>query len=401
MPKVVLAYSGGLDTSVAVRWLKEERNLDVLTFSANLGQQIDLEAVAEKSLETGAKSAHVGDLRERFVDDYIWPTVRAGALYGEGYPLATALGRPLIVEELVSLAEENGAAFVAHGCTGKGNDQVRFETAVAGLAPHLKVIAPLREWHMKTRDDEIDYARRYNIPIEVTKEKPYSYDRNLWGLSVECGELEDPWNRPPEDAYEMTASPESAPDQAETIVLGFEEGIPVTLDGERLGGVELIEKLNETGGRHGVGRLDCVEDRVVGIKSREVYEAPGATIVHAGRSAIANLACSKEVLRVSENLSALYGQLIYEGLWFSDIRRALDEFYRKANEVVTGEVRMRLYKGSVVVEGRRSPESLYDLKLASYGEEDAFDHEASTGFVKIWSLPRMVEAIRARRSEGN
>ncbi len=400
MAKVVLAYSGGLDTSVAVRWLKEEKDLQVLTLSVNLGQSVDLEVVGEKAIETGAVSAHVSDLREKFVNEYLWPAVKAGALYGEGYPLATALGRPLIVEEPVKIAEDNGAEYIAHGCTGKGKDQVRFETASEGPAPHLKVIAPLREGDMKTRDAEIEYAKRFNIPIEVTKAKPYSYDRNLWGLSAECGILEDPWNGPPADAYEMTVDPLKAPKAPQVMVIGFEKGVPVSLDGEAMDGIPLIEKLNEVAGAHGVGRLDCLEDRVVGIKSREIYEAPAAVAIHTARNALAYLTLSKEVLEACAPLSAKYGRLIYNGQWFSDVRRCLDAFFDKANEYVTGEVRLRFYKGLVVPEGRRSDCALYDFGLASYGDEDSFDHDAAEGFVKIWSLPLAGEAKRAKKAGG-
>ena len=393
---VVLAYSGGLDTSVCIPWLKEEKGLDVVAFSADVGQGEDLGPLPEKARNSGAVDCRIVDLKERFVSEYVWPSLRAGALYGDGYLLATALSRPLIASELVRIAEETGAEFVAHGCSGKGNDQVRFEASVAALAPHLKVVVPLREWDLRTRDDEIDYAKERGIPVPVTKSSPYSYDRNLWGNSIECGVLEDPWEGPPEDAYLLTKSPAQAPDGPAELVIGFEAGLPVSLDGERMGGVDLIEKLNALGGEHGAGRLDVIEDRLVGIKSREVYEAPAATILHAAHRAVEAMCLPKDVREMERHLALRYGRLVYNGLWFGLLRESLDGFFERAGAEVAGEVRVRLFKGAVAVRGRRTDTGLYDRSLSTYDVGDAFDRSASEGFVKLWSLPLKVEGARGR-----
>ena len=398
MAKVVLAYSGGLDTSVCVRWLKQ-KGLTVLTYSANLGQCESLEPLGERALKSGATSAHMGDLRRRFVHEYVWPAVRAGAMYGDGYLLATALGRPLIAFELVRLAVENGAEYIAHGCTGKGNDQVRFEASVAALAPHVKIIAPLREWHLKTREEEMEFAREHRIEVPVTRESPYSYDCNLWGTSIECGKLEDPWEAPPEDAYVMTKGLADAPDEPAEVALRFEEGIPVALDGEELGGVELIARLNELGGEHGVGRIDVVEDRLVGIKSREIYEAPAATAIFTAHRATEAMTLSRDLRQLSAHLSAVYGRLVYYGLYFSEMREALDAYFSRTQKHVSGEMRVRFYKGMCTVSGRRSDRPLYDKSLATYDAGDLFDHSAAAGFIRLWSLPLKVEAARGRKVE--
>lgn len=397
MPKVVLAYSGGLDTSVCIHWLKNKKNLDVLAFSANLGQKEYLEPIGERALKAGAESAHVADLREKFVKEYIFPALKANAFYHGGYLLATALGRPLIASELVKVARETGCKFVAHGCTGKGNDQVRFDASIAALAPELKVIAPLREWELKSREEEIDYAKKYNIPIEIKKKSPYSLDRNLWGISIECGVLEDPWEEPPADAYLVTKSPEKAPDVPTYIEIDFEEGIPITVNGEKMDGVALIEKLNIIGGDNGVGRVDSVEDRLVGIKSREVYEAPAGTILFNAHRALEALTISRDLLQFKEIMSQKYGQIVYNGLWFSEFRKALDAFFDYTQKYVTGTVRIKLYKGNCIVVGRKSPCSLYDKKLATYTQEDVFDHKAAEGFIKIFSGPLATEAKRIQK----
>jgi argininosuccinate synthase len=311
--------------------------------------------------------------------------------------LATALGRPLIGAELVRVAREAKAAGIAHGCTGKGNDQVRIEAAVRALAPELEVIAPVREWEFKSRDEEIDYAAKRGIPVPVTKKSPYSYDRNLWGQSIECGVLEDPWESPPEDAYQMTRNPQTAPDKAVRVELEFEKGAPVRLDGKALRPVELVGKLNAVAGEHGVGRLDVVEDRLVGIKSREVYEAPAATVIFAAHKALVEMTVARDLIALAGPLSAEYGRLVYYGLWFSHQREALDAFFTAMNRVVSGKVRVRLHKGSAVVEGRRSAESLYSEKLATYTAADVFDHSAAQGFIKLWCLPLAAEAARAQK----
>ena len=394
MSKVVLAYSGGLDTSVAIHWLKEKMGLSVITFSANLGQGKELEVLGERALAIGAEAAFVSDLREEFVRDFVFPALKANAQYHGGYLLATALGRPLIAKELVRVARENGCTHVAHGCTGKGNDQVRFEVSIAALAPELKVIAPLREWEMKSREEEIEYAREYNIPVPVTIESPYSLDRNLWGMSIECGPLEDPWTEPPESAFQITKSPLSAPDKPSALTIDFEKGLPVRLDGKSLPPVELIASLDEIAANHGVGRIDSVEDRLVGIKSREVYKAPAATVLHLAHRAIESLTISRDLLQFKEVLSQKYSQLVYDGLWFSETRRSLDAFFDFANRWVTGSVRVRLFKGSVIVIGRKSPYSLYKKELATYTVEDAFDHKAASGFISIFKSPLQREAAR-------
>jgi len=398
MAKVVLAYSGGLDTSICIPWLKEHKDVEVIAFSADVGQGEDLTPLPEKAKKSGAIDIRIVDLRERFVNEYVWPALRAGALYGEGYLLATALSRPLIAAELVRIAEETGAEYVAHGCTGKGNDQVRIEAGVTALAPQLKVLAPLREWDLLTRDQEIEYAAERGIPVPVTKSSPYSYDRNLWGVAIECGVLEDPWERPPEDAYLMTKSPADAPDEAVEVEIAFEKGIPVSLDGEALGGVDLIERLNALGGEHGVGRLDVIEDRLVGIKSREVYEAPAGAILDTAHKAVESLCLPKTVLEMQRVLALRYGRLAYNGLWFCLLREALDGFFERTQAEVTGSARVRLFKGTVTPTGRKSDRTLYDKGLSTYDVGDSFDREASEGFVKLWSLPLGVEGARGRRS---
>jgi argininosuccinate synthase len=397
MPKVVLAYSGGLDTSVCIPWLKEEKGLDVVAFSADVGQGEDLGPVREKALKTGAVSAHVVDLKERFVDEFVFPALRAGAVYGDGYHLATALSRPLIAAELVRIAEEEGAEFVAHGCTGKGNDQVRFEAGVAALAPHLKVIAPLREWDLLTREAEIEFAERHGIPVPVTKASPYSYDCNLWGVSIECGVLEDPWRGPPEDAYLLTRPVDKTPDAPAEVEIEFSEGVPVMLGEMRPGGVQLISELNELGAVHGVGRLDVIEDRLVGIKSREIYEAPAATILHAAHRAIEAMCLPKDVLTMQRRLALRYGELVYNGKWFSLLRESFDGFFERTQREVTGVARLRLHRGTVTVTGRRAEHGMYDKGMATYDVGDTFDRTASEGFVKLWSLPLKVEGARKRK----
>ena len=397
MAKIVLAYSGGLDTSIAIHWLKAVKGFEVIAFTANLGQPGDLNAVAERALKTGAESAPVEDLREEFVRDYVFPALQANAAYENGYLLNTALGRPLIARELVRIAAENGCEYVAHGCTAKGNDQIRFEAAVAALAPELKIIAPVREWEFKTREEEVDYARKHNIEVPVTRESPYSIDRNLWGISIECGELEDPWKAPPRDAYLITRDPQDAPNEPTEVEIEFETGLPVALDGKPLGGVALIEALNAVGGENAVGRLDIIENRVIGIKSREIYEAPAATILIAAHRALEELCLSREVVRQKARISEVYSDLIYSGRWFTDLRDALDGFINPTQKYVTGAVRVQLYKGRCVVISRRSPCSLYDKSLATYGKGDTFEHEAAQGFLDIFNLDIKAQGLRRKR----
>ncbi len=394
--KVVLAYSGGLDTSVILRWLIEKYGCEVVAFSADVGQQEDLEEVRQKALATGASKVHILDLKEEFITEYCFRALKAQALYEGKYPLGTALNRPIIAKYLVEIAEKEGADAVVHGATGKGNDQVRFEVGVMALNPDLKILAPVRDWEFKSREEELEYAKKHNIPVEVTKEKPYSIDRNLWSISIECGVLEDPWQEPPEDAFMITSSPKDAPDDPEYITVGFEKGVPVSLNGERLDPVTLVTRLNEIGGRHGVGRVDMVEDRLVGIKSREVYEAPGATILYVAHRELEHMCLDRETFRLKEYLAIKYADLVYYGLWFSPVREGLDAFMDKVNETLTGEVRVKLYKGQAIPVGRKSDYAIYDYALATYEAADAFEHKAGEGFCKIWGLPYAVLAKKKR-----
>jgi len=398
-PKVILAYSGGLDTSVLVRWLIEERGYDVVALCADLGQPGDMAAIKQKALDTGAVASEMIDAREMFAVDFVVPALWANALYGGSYPLATALARPLIAKLQVEAAHRHGAGAVAHGCTGKGNDQVRFEVATAALDPTLEIIAPMREWKM-TREEEIEYARERGIPVPVTVASPYSVDENLWGRSCECGVLEDPWVEPPGDAYEWTTSPVDAPGPA-FIEIEFEGGVPVAIDGARSGLVELIAHLNDQGGAHGVGRIDVIEDRLVGIKSREIYEAPAALILITAHRDLENLTLTREVLSGKRPLEQRVAEMTYEGLWFSPLNHAIEEFNRSVQERVNGTVRVRLYKGRADVVGRKSPNSLYDLGLATYDTADVFDHAAAKGFIDLWGLPlkTWAKSERAREEE--
>jgi argininosuccinate synthase len=393
MNKVVLAYSGGLDTSVAVAWLKEQYGVDVVTLTVDVGGGSLREGVERRAMSAGAAKAYVVDARETFLSQYVWRSLQANALYQGVYPLATALARPLIAQLLVEVAQREGADAVAHGCTGKGNDQVRFDVAVHALDPGLEVVAPMRVGMGLSRDQEIDYAQERGIEIPITKASPYSIDVNIWGRSCETGVLEDPWVTPPPDAYEWTVSPGDAPVPVE-IVLGFEGGIPVSIDGERLGSVDLVQRLHELGGAHGVGRIDHVEDRLVGIKSREIYEAPAAVILHTAHHALEGLVLSKEQLRFNRLVADELAQIIYDGLWFSALSRDLRTYAMSSQRVVSGDVRIRLDHGQAVITGRRSPLSLYDKDLATYDAGDAFDHAAAVGFIEIFGLPLRVEAAR-------
>jgi argininosuccinate synthase len=384
---IVLAYSGGLDTSVAVAWLRETYGFEVVTCTGNLGSVKDLPGIQKKAIQSGAKKAIVHDARETFVRFFLWPALQAGALYEGRYPLATALGRPLLAKLLVDAAREEGAHYVAHGSTGKGNDQVRFDLAVGALAPEMTVIAPLRSGMNMTREDEIDYAKARGIPVPVTKKSPYSVDENLWGRSIEAGVLEDPWGAPPRDVFQWTVDPDEAPAKPLEIVIGFREGIPVTLNGAEMDGVKLIERLNTLGGKHGVGRIDQIENRLVGIKSREIYEAPAAVILHRAHRALEDMVLSKESLRSKARMADEYADLIYNGLWFSAHHQDLAAFVRSTQRFVTGDIRVRLHRGTATVVGRRSEHSLYSTSLATYGKGDAFDQKAAEGFIGIFGLP--------------
>jgi argininosuccinate synthase len=393
MKKVVLAYSGGLDTSVAVAWLKEQFDAEVVTLTVDLGGGSLREGVERRAMSAGASRAYVIDARERFITDYVWPHLQANALYQGAYPLATALARPLIAQLLVEVARRESADAVAHGCTGKGNDQVRFDVATHALDPGLEVVAPMRVGMGLTRDQEIDFANERGIEIPVTKQSPYSIDVNLWGRSCETGVLEDPWVTPPPDAYDWTVEPSAAPAPVETTI-DFEGGVPVAIDAQRLDPVELVQRLHDLGGEHGVGRIDHVEDRLVGIKSREIYEAPAATILHAAHRALEGLTLTRDTLRFNRLVADELSRLIYDGLWFSALSRDLRGYVASSQRVVSGEVRVRLDHGSAIVTGRKSPLSLYDKSLATYDEGDAFDHASAVGFIEIFGLPLRVEAAR-------
>jgi argininosuccinate synthase len=385
--RVVVAYSGGLDTSVMVRWLIERWNAEVITVTGDLGQKKELNGVEEKALKTGAIKAYIIDARKEFVEGYVFPALKASALYEGVYPMATSLGRPLLAKLLVDTARKENATLVAHGATGKGNDQVRFEVSVAALAPELNAIAPLREWEFKSREEEIAYAKQHNIPVTATVANPYSIDENLWGTSIECGVLEDPAAEAPEDAYQLTVSPLDAPNKPEYVEIAFAEGVPVGLNGSAMDPVALIEKLNEIGGAHGVGRLDLIENRLVGIKSREVYETPAASILHFAHTELERLTLDRSVFHMKYRLAGEYATLVYDGLWFSPLRKAMAAFVDETQKPVTGDVKVKLLKGTVSISGRSSVHSLYNEKLATYTEEDTFDHNASSGFIKIFGLP--------------
>ncbi len=384
--KVVLAYSGGLDTSVAVRWLKE-KGFEVICYLANVGQGKDIAASKTRAKKAGAKKLIVGDLEREFVEDFVWPSLKANAVYESKYFLATALSRPLIAKKLVEAAHKEGAKYVAHGCTGKGNDQVRFEVTIGALDPSISVIAPVREWELATREAEIRYAEVHGIPLDVTKKKPYSIDRNIWGVSIESGKLEDPWYEPAEDAYQLTGPVEKSPDKPCYLKIEFKGGIPGKINGKSLGAVALIKKLNEIGARHSIGRTDLVEDRLVGIKSREVYEAPAASILLEAHRALEALVLDRETIYFKEIVSLKYARLIYDGLWYTPLKEAIDKFVDYTQKVVDGTVNVKLYKGSVSAPGRKSPKSLYNRELATYGEGDKFDQSMAKGFIELFGLP--------------
>ena len=389
--KCVLAYSGGMDSTISVVWIQEQYDMDVVTLTVDLGGGPELEGVEERARSAGAVQTLVWDVKDEFVNEYVFRGLKAGAMYEDVYPLSTALGRPLMAKKLVEAARETGAAAVAHGCTGKGNDQVRFDAGVKTLSAHgepLRIIAPAREWGM-TRDEEKAYAAKAGLELREVgdDQRVYSIDRNLWGQAIEGEDLEDTWVTPPEDAYSWTMPADLAPDQPEEVEISFEAGIPVTLDGEPMGGVDLIERLNAIAGSHGVGRVDHLENRLVGIKSREVYETPAAVVLNSALRALETSTLAREQQRIKSQLAQTYSDLVYDGRWFTQVRENLDAFVDSVLRYTTGDVRVRLHKGSAVVTGRRSPYSLYDFGLATYSTEDAFDHGAATGFIDIYSLP--------------
>ncbi|MBV7506417.1 argininosuccinate synthase [Bacillus sp. sid0103] len=387
--KIVLAYSGGLDTSVSVKWIQEKYGYDVIALGLDVGEGKDLEAIKNKALNVGAIKAYMIDAKELLAKEYILPALKANCLYEGKYPLSSALSRPLISKLLVEVAEKEGATAVAHGCTGKGNDQVRFEVSIQALNPSLKVVAPVREWGM-TRDEEIKYAEENGIPIPVDLDNPFSIDANIWGRACEAGVLEDPWAEAPEAAFDWTNPIELTPDTAEYVEIEFEQGVPVALNGEKLPLVQLIETLNALGGKHGVGRIDHIENRLVGIKSREVYENPAALILINAHKELEFLTLTREVTQFKTQVEQQMAKIIYEGLWYSPIKPALDAFINETQKNVSGTIRVKLHKGNHTVVGRKSPYSLYNEELATYSKGDAFDHNAAVGFIKIWGLPTKV-----------
>ena len=384
--KIVLAYSGGLDTSVILKWLVENYKCPVIAYCADVGQEEDLEEIKEKGIKCGAEKVIIKDLKEEFVKEYVFFSIKAGARYEDWYLMGTSLARPLIAKTQVEIAKEEGADAVAHGATGKGNDQVRFELTYSALAPELKIIAPWREWNFKGRKDLIEYARKNNIPIPVTPEKPYSIDANLFHISYEGGILENLWQEPPEDMFIMTVSPEKAPDKPEYIEIEFEKGEPVAINGEKLSPANLLKTLNKIGGRHGIGRIDMVENRFVGIKSRGIYETPGGTILHIAHRALEQITLDREVMRIKDVLMPKIAELIYYGFWFSPEFQSLKTFIEKTQEKVTGTIRLKLYKGQVYVTGRKSPYSLYKKELASFDEKEGYNPKDAEGFIRLQSL---------------
>jgi argininosuccinate synthase len=392
MATVILAYSGGLDTSVAIRWIKEQYNLDVIALTIDVGNDRDLSAIAERARRIGAVKSLIVDARTDFVRYFVWPALQAGAIYEGQYPLATALARPLIARLMVEVARQEGALAVAHGCTGKGNDQVRFDVSINTLAPELKIIAPVREWSM-TRDNEIAYAAEHGIPVPVTNASPYSVDQNLWGRSIECGVLEDPWAEPPEEVYAWTDNPDtSAPKEPSYVEITFANGIPGALNGAEIDGVELIETLNRWAGAYGIGRIDHIEDRLVGIKSREIYEAPAAVVLHMAHSALETLTLSRDQLRFKEIVAGEYARLIYNGQWYSALHQDLMAYVQSTQRFVSGTVRLKFSRGRCAIVGRKAENSLYSHGLATYDSGDQFDHNAALGFIKLWALPLSTQA---------
>ncbi|MEM9090836.1 MAG: argininosuccinate synthase [Cyanobacteria bacterium P01_F01_bin.53] len=394
--KVVLAYSGGVDTTVCIPYLKEEYGVkEVITLAADLGQGDELEPIRKKALDCGAAESVVTDVTEPFIRDYAFPAIQANALYENRYPLSTALARPLIAKLLVDTAAKFGADAVAHGCTGKGNDQVRFDVAIAALNPDLKVLAPAREWGM-SREEAMAYGEKFGLTFPVKKSSPYSIDRNLLGRSIEAGPLEDPWNEPTEEVFVMTKAISDTPDEPEYVEIGFEQGIPTSLNGSALSPVALVSQLNEMVGRHGIGRIDMIENRLVGIKSREIYEAPALLVLIAAHRDMESLTLNRDVTQYKRNIEQSYAQMIYNGLWYSPLKEALDAFIAQTQTRVTGTVRVKLFKGNAVIAGRKSANTLYTDELSTYGEDDKFDHKAAEGFIYVWGLPTRVWSQKTR-----
>ncbi len=393
--KVVLAYSGGLDTSIIIPWLKENyNNCEVIAVSADVGQESELEGLEEKALRTGASKLYIEDLRKEFIEDYIYPTMKAGAVYENKYLLGTSFARPVIAKRIVEIAKKEGADAICHGCTGKGNDQVRFELTIKAFAPEMTIIAPWRIWNIKSRDEEIDYAEAHNIPLKITRETNYSKDKNLWHLSHEGLDLEDPANEPKYDEIlELGVSPEKAPDAPTYLTLTFEKGIPVALDGKKLGSVELMEKLNKIGGANGVGIIDMVENRLVGMKSRGVYETPGGTILYTAHELLEMLCLDKDTQHFKQHVAIKFADLVYNGQWFTPLREALSAFVDKTQENVSGDVKLKIYKGNIINAGIKSEHSLYSEEIATFGEEDVYDQHDAEGFINLFGLPIKVKAM--------
>jgi argininosuccinate synthase len=391
---IVLAYSGGLDTSIIVPWLKENYGGDVVCVAADVGQGDELEGLERKALASGAKACYVEDLREEFLTRFVWPTLRAGATYGRKYLLGTSMARPIIAQRQVEVAKKIGAELLAHGCTGKGNDQVRFELTYASLAPEMKVIAPWREWDIRSREDAIEYAAAHNVPVAATKEKIYSRDRNIWHVSHEGGPLEDPAYEPTEDLFLMTKAPWDAPARPEYVTITFENGYPVAVDGEALSPVALLARLNEIGGLHGVGRIDLVEDRMVGMKSRGIYETPGGTLLYQAHSELEQLVMDRRTLALKDAMAPRYADLVYEGRWWTTERVAMDAMVDVTQRKVTGDVRLKLYRGSSTVAGRTSPFSLYDERFVTFGEDDVYNQADAAGYIRLFALPMRVAALK-------
>jgi len=391
--KVVLAYSGGLDTSVIIPWLKETYNCEVIAMCADVGQGDELAPVHDKALKSGASKVYIEDLTKEFVEDYIWPTLKAGAVYEGKYLLGTSFARPIIAKALVRIAELEGADAIAHGATGKGNDQVRFELTVKALAPHLKIIAPWRLWDIRSREDAFDYAEKHNIPIPVAKSRPYSMDRNIWHLSHEGADLENPANAPLDDVYLVTRTPEQAPDTAAYVEIGFEKGIPVAVDGEKLPAVALLEKLNALGAEHGIGITDMVENRLVGMKSRGVYENPGGAILYYAHHELELLTLDRATMHYKEQVAIRYAELVYDGMWFSPLKEALDAFVDSTQQTVTGSVRLKLYKGNIISAGSKSPYSLYHEGFVTFGRDEVYNQADAEGFINLFGLPLKVRAL--------
>lgn len=398
--KVVLAYSGGLDTSVILHWLKQKYGCKVITFTADLGQEDELEGLEEKALSSGADKAYVVDLKKEFVEEFAFPVLKAGAVYERNYLLGTSFARPVAAKKQVEIAEKEGADAVSHGCTGKGNDQVRFELTYKALNPNLKIIAPWREWELESREDEINYAKKHGIPITSTKEKIYSNDTNIWHRSTEGGILEDPWEEFPRDAYSYTVPPEDAAEDSDTIEIEFKKGIPVALDGKKLSAVALLSHLNELGKKHGIGMVDMVENRLVGIKSRGVYETPGGTILYEAHRQLESIILDANTLHHKMDVANLYSRLVYYGLWFSELKEALDAFIDKTQERVTGVVRLELYKGNVIPLGRKSAFSMYRKDFATFGEDQVYNQKDAEGFINLFGLQLTIRGLDKLKKEG-